>query len=102
MKGLEKALLVDATGKPISQSQNTKSNDWGEVSEFCNKVYMPYTVIPLQKMSRPNAVMHSLKVGQITVTRFSYGAPIYLKDFSNEAGNILVLTTIKEIGRAHV
>lgn len=95
MNSLDKALLVDATGRPLNQPHKTQSNDWEEVSEFCNKVYMPYTVIPLKKLSKPNAIMHSVKVGQIIVTRFSYGAPIHLKDFSPEAGNIIVLTTIQ-------
>jgi AraC-like DNA-binding protein len=39
--------------------------------------------------------MYSAKVGKITVTRFSYGVPIHLNDFDPEAGNILVLTTLK-------
>lgn len=95
MKFLEKALLYDVRGRPLFTSQKTHSNDWDEVAEFCNKVYMPYTVIPLKKFSRPDAHMRSINVGNIVVTRFTYGAPIFLKDFDIDAGNIIVLNTIK-------
>lgn len=92
---LEKALLYDSQGRPLKQNHRTNSSDWDEVQEFCRNVYMPYTVIPLDKGSRPNAIMYSVMIGRITVTRFSYGVSIHLKDFAPEAGNILVLTTIK-------
>jgi AraC-like DNA-binding protein len=91
----EHALLIDADGKPIEQGHRTHSEDWDEVRTFCDKVYMPYYVRPVGRFSRPNACMYSAKVGQITVTRFSYGVPVHLKDFSPEAGNILVLTTLR-------
>ena len=92
---LEKALLYDSNGRPIKQEHKTNSNDWDEVQEFCRNVYMPYQVIPLEKNSKPDAIMHSMNIGRITVTRFSYGTSIHLKDFDPDAGNILVLTTIR-------
>lgn len=92
---LEKALLYDSNGLPLKQKHKTNSKNWDEVQEFCRKVYMPYRVIPLEKNSKPNAIMHSVKIGSITATRFSYGTSIHLKDFDPDAGNILVLTTIK-------
>lgn len=92
---LEKALLYDSLGRPLKQDHKTKSTDWDEVQDFCRNVYMPYKVIPLEKNSKPNAIMYSVKIGRINVTRFSYGTSILLKDFDPDAGNILVLTTIK-------
>jgi AraC-like DNA-binding protein len=92
---LETALLYDAAGRPLRQDHRTRSTDWDEVQAFCRDVYMPYTVRPLGKLSRPKATMYSARVGRITVTRFSYGVPIHLQDFDPAAGNILVLNTLR-------
>lgn len=92
---LEEALLVDAAGAPIHRAGRTRSADWDEVEEFCRKVYMPYRVRPLARLSRPDATMISAKVGRITMTRFSYGTGIHLDRFDPDAGNILVLNTLR-------
>ena len=94
MLGLDNALLLDAKGRPIGDARRTRSRDWDEVREFCDKVYMPYRVKPLGHSGAPDAVMHGARVRRITVTRFRYGVPIALEDFDSGAGNILVLTTL--------
>ena len=92
---LEEALLKDSSGSMIKHRGRTRSSDWDEVQEFCRSVYMPYRVQPLERYSRPDATMISAKAGRVTMTRFSYGTGIYLDQFDQEAGNVLVLNTLK-------
>lgn len=92
---LEQALLVDASGAPIRYDAPTHSTDWDEVQEFCKSVYMPYRVRPLERFSRPDATMISAMAGRVTMTRFSYGTGIYLDNFDPDAGNIIVLNTLR-------
>lgn len=98
---LDQALLYDSTGRPIFASGRTSSQDWDEVQEFCRRVYMPYRVRPLGSLLKPDATMRSVKVGRITLTRFSYGVAIHLNDFDPGAGNILVLNTLRGALRHH-
>jgi AraC-like DNA-binding protein len=92
---LEEALVLDAHGTPIQHDRPTRSQDWDEVQEFCQSVYMPYRVRPLQRLARPDATMISARSGAVTMTRFSYGTGIHLDRFDPEAGNILVLNTLR-------
>lgn len=92
---LDQALLVDASGQPVSQPHRTVSRDWDEVQAFCRNAYMPYVVTPLGKGMRPDATMYSANIGRIVATRFSYGVPIHLDRFDPAAGKILVLTTLR-------
>lgn len=92
---LEHALVRDALGAPLRHTQKIHSADWDEVEDFCRTVYMPYRVQPLDRMSRPDATMISAKAGGVTMTRFSYGTGIHLDRFDPEAGNILVLNTLR-------
>ncbi len=92
---LENALLFDEAGQPIRQDQRTRSRDWDEVQEFCHEVYMPYRVEPLGRRLKPDATMRSARIGRVTMTRFSYGVPIHLDTFDPDAGNIIVLNTIR-------
>lgn len=92
---LEDALLLNAAGKPIRHTGRTRSSDWDEVQAFCESVYMPYRVQPLDRYSRPDATMISANAGRVTMTRFSYGTGIYLDRFDQQAGNILVLNTLR-------
>ncbi|WP_138467300.1 helix-turn-helix transcriptional regulator [Poseidonocella sp. HB161398] len=92
---LEEALLLDAAGAPVRHRGRTRSTDWDEVQDFCRSVYMPYRVRPLERLSRPDATMIPARAGRITMTRFSYGTGIHLDRFDPEAGNILVLNTLR-------
>ncbi len=89
------ALLVDASGRPVQYHNRTHSRDWDEIRDFCDKVYMPYHVEPLGRSSRPDANMYSAQVGSVTVTRFRYGVPVALSSFNQDAGKVIVLTTLK-------
>lgn len=91
---LRNALLLDAEGNPIYQDHKVLSDDWDEIKDWSSKVYMPYDVSPTGKFDRPLSTMHSAMIGRITVTRFAYGIPVNIRDWSRDAGNAVVLTTI--------
>lgn len=91
---LKEALLFDAKGNPIRQRHKVFSNDWDEIRDWSSKVYMPYRVSPTGNVGKPDSTMHSAMIGRITVTRFAYGIPVNIKDWSQDAGNAVVLTTI--------
>ncbi|WP_062218654.1 MULTISPECIES: AraC family transcriptional regulator [unclassified Aureimonas] len=91
---LRDALLFDAHGRAIRQHHKVFSKDWDEIGEWSRRVYMPYDVSPTGKLIRPQSTMHSAMVGRIIVTRFAYGIPVGIRDWSQEAGNAVVLTTI--------
>jgi AraC-like DNA-binding protein len=71
------------------------SHDWDEIKAWSDSVYMPYSVRPVGQVLTPTASMYSAKVNDITVTRFCYGVPVSVGEFAAEAGNVLVLTTIR-------
>lgn len=92
---LENALLLGSDGSPIQHEGRIHSNDWDEVQAFCRATYMPYQVRPLDRFSRPKSTMLSARAGRVTASRFSYGTGIHLDKFDPEAGNILVLNTLR-------
>lgn len=92
---LEHALLTDASGKPIHQHHKSFSTEWDEISDWSDRMYMPYRVAPKGQAIKPHATMHSSSIGELTLTRFAYGVPVSVDEFSPEAGNALLLTTIR-------
>lgn len=92
---LEHALLTDVCGKPISQHHKSFSTEWDEISDWSDRVYMPYRVFPIGHGTKPHATMHSSRIGELTLTRFAYGVAVSSDGFSPEAGNALLLTTIR-------
>lgn len=68
--------------------------DWDEIKQWSDAVYMPYSVRPVGRGLVPASDMFSVKIGEMTLTRFSYGIPVALEEFEPEAGNVLVLTTV--------
>lgn len=88
--GLDPAVLAgaDSFARP-------SSSDWDEVNDFCRRVYMPYRVSTSGRLLKPNATLKLDDIGQIKVTRFAYGIPVHLDRFDPDAGNILVLTTLR-------
>ncbi|WP_300729856.1 AraC family transcriptional regulator [Pseudomonas sp.] len=92
---LDHALLTDVNGKPTSQHHKNFSNDWDEISAWSDRVYMPYRVHPVGHAIKPCATMHSSRIGELTLTRFAYGVAVSVDEFSCEAGNALLLTTIR-------
>eukprot|EP01133_Synstelium_polycarpum_P024898 gene24898-29881_t len=95
----EDALLIDAAGRPTMQHHQAFSRDWDRIKEWSDNIYMPYTVTPIGSRLKPASDMYSAAVGKIDVTRFCYGIPVSVGECSPEAGNILVLTTIRGNGR---
>ena len=91
----EDALLIDAAGRPTMQHHQAFSRDWDRIKEWSDNIYMPYTVTPIGSRLKPASDMYSAAVGKIDVTRFCYGIPVSVGKCSPEAGNILVLTTIR-------
>lgn len=91
---LDHALLTDVSGKPIRQQHKVFSTEWDEISAWSDRVYMPYRVTPKGQAIKPRATMHSSTIGELTLTRFGYGVAVSVDDFSPEAGNALLLTTI--------
>ena len=63
---LERALLVDAQGRPIAQHHKVFSNAWDEIKAWSSEVYMPYDVAPIGRHIAPASTMHSAKIGSIT------------------------------------
>jgi AraC-like DNA-binding protein len=95
MLALDRALLLDAQGRPITKHCKTNSNDWEEVQDFANRFYMPYVCTPTGKNLRPKSIMYATNINRIVATRFSYGVPIHLKKFDPTQGKIIVLTTLR-------
>jgi hypothetical protein len=81
------ALLTDVSGKPIRQHHKIFSTDWDEISDWSDRVYMPYRVFPIGHAIKPRATMHSSRIGELTLTRFAYGVAVSVDEFSPEAGN---------------
>lgn len=68
--------------------------DWDAIKQWSDTVYMPYEVRPVGRALVPASDMFSVGIGEMTLTRFSYGIPVALGEFAPEAGNVLVLTTL--------
>lgn len=60
---------------------------------------MPYRVSPLGKARTPDSVLDATRIGHFTLSRFKYGIPVNIRDFSPEAGMGMVLTTLSGSAR---
>lgn len=69
--------------------------DWDEIKRWSDSVYMPYVVRPVGRSLTPQSSMFSASVGEMMLTRFCYGVPVTIGEFAQEAGNVLVLTTLQ-------
>jgi AraC-like DNA-binding protein len=92
---LDHALLIDVSGKPIRQHHKNFSTEWDEIRDWSDRVYMPYRVTPTGRVNKPRATMHSSRIGELTLTRFAYGVAVSVDEFSPQAGNALLLTTLR-------
>lgn len=91
---LNNALLYDNNGVATAKHELVKSNDFDDIRQWSDKVYLPYRVNPLGNNIRPQSSLHALKVGSMTISRFSYGIPVHLDEFSTDTQVGMVLTTI--------
>lgn len=94
MDAIRNVLITDATGNPSSRYRLMASSDWDEVQHWCRRIYMPYDAAPVGKAHLPESVLDAIQIGSITVSRFSYGIPVHLTQFSAAAGTGMVLTTL--------
>ena len=95
MQAIRNVLITDATGAPSVRHRLVASSHWDEVQHWCRQVYMPYNARPVGAARRPDSVLDVIRIGQITLSRFSYGVLVHLTDFSAEAGTGMVLTTLR-------
>lgn len=100
---LEDSLLVDSSGNPTNRHCQVISQSWPEIEVHSDQIYMPYSVAPLGKQKSPDCFLYAAPLGTSSIlSRFSYGIPVHLGDFSQEAGKILVLSTMQGAARHFV
>ena len=81
MDAIRNVLITDAKGAPSTRYRLVASSDWDEVQHWCRQVYMPYNAVPLGSTCRPDAILDAIRIGQFTLSRFSYGIPVHLTEF---------------------
>ncbi|MFT3666034.1 AraC family transcriptional regulator [Piscinibacter sp.] len=95
MEAIRNVLITDAQGAPSTRHRLVASSDWDEVQHWCRQVYMPYDAAPAGPARAPDSVLDAIRIGDITLSRFRYGIPVHLTQFSAEAGTGIVLTTLR-------
>jgi AraC-like DNA-binding protein len=95
MHAIRNVLITDAAGAPSARHRLVASTNWDEVQHWCRQVYMPYNAAPVGTARRPDSILDAIRIGEITLSRFSYGVPVHLTEFSAEAGTGMVLTTLR-------
>jgi len=95
MDAIRHVLVTDAAGRPSTRHRLVASSDWDQVQHWCRQVYMPYDAAPVGRIRQPDSVLDAIRIGQLTLSRFSYGIPVHLTAFSAEAGTGIVLTTLR-------
>ena len=99
MDVIRDVLVQDALGNPSTAHRLVASSDWDDIRLWSDKVYMPYTVTPIGKARRPDSVLDAMQIGHFTLSRFKYGIPVNIRDFSPETGTGMVLTTLRGSAR---
>ncbi|MBS0356031.1 MAG: AraC family transcriptional regulator [Proteobacteria bacterium] len=99
MESLCNALVVDAGGRPTDAHQLIVTRDFDELEAWTRRVYMPYSVRPTGNILVPSSDLHAVHIGSMILSRFSYGIPVHLSDFSEGAGMGMALTTVRGAGR---
>ena len=96
MEAIRQVLITDAAGAPSTRYRlMAASADWDEVQHWCRQVYMPYNAAPMGAVRKPQSILDAIQIGHITLSRFSYGVPVHLTEFSSDAGCGVVLTTLR-------
>ncbi len=95
MDAIRNVLITDAAGAPSTRHRLVASSDWDEVQHWCRQVYMPYDAAPVGRAKAPDSILDAIRIGHFTLSRFSYGIPVHLTQFSAEAGTGMVLTTLR-------
>lgn len=85
----------DLDPRSVSDRMIRTETDWDVIAGWTDEKYMRFDVRPVGRGVRPASSMFAVQIGEMTMTRFSYGVEVALTDFDDEAGNILVLTTLR-------
>ncbi|WP_371864565.1 helix-turn-helix domain-containing protein [Gordonia crocea] len=86
--------------RPVDQrTPVAPESDWDAIRSWTDEQYMHFDVRPTGRAVVPSSSMFSVSVGDIVMTRFSYGVGVDLRDFDSDSGNILVLTTLRGMTR---
>lgn len=88
-------LLTDLDPRPQTARRSAPENDWDRIASWTDDKYMPFRVRPVGRGITPASSMFSVAIGEVTMTHFSYGVEVDLTDFDPDAGNVLVLTTLR-------
>lgn len=99
MESIRNVLVQDASGRSSDRHRLVASSEWDHIRQWSDKVYMPYDVTPIGKARRPDSVLDAMAIGHFTLSRFKYGIPVNIKDFSPDAGTGMVLTTLSGSAR---
>ena len=81
--------------RPHADRACRPETDWEAIAAWTDVHYMPFHVRPVDPRATPSSSMYSIEIGEMTMTRFAYGTEVALRDFDQEAGNALVLTTLR-------
>lgn len=99
MDAIRNVLVTDAEGRPSQRHRLVASSDWDQIRLWSDQVYMPYRVSPLGKARTPDSLLDAASIGRFTLSRFKYGIPVNIRDFSPAAGTGMVLTTLRGSAR---
>ncbi|OTG87641.1 hypothetical protein B9T31_03845 [Acinetobacter sp. ANC 4558] len=91
---LIKEYLERGTEHTTFQSNSEYSQDWDSIKRWSDQVYLPFKVRPIGQIHDPTAYMARINIGKLLLTRFTYGIPVNIYNFSENASNVLLLTTI--------
>ena len=94
-KNIRLALLLDKNGNPTDRHLELMSNDWDEIAEVNDEVYMPYQVRAANARALPNSTHYTCDIGSFSLSRFGYGTEVTLDRFDPEYGRGIVMTTIQ-------
>ncbi|QID19444.1 AraC family transcriptional regulator [Nitrogeniibacter mangrovi] len=94
MDFLQSALVVDAAGAATDRHELILTRDFDELRAWTNQVYMPYTVTP-GPCHHPDSALYAVTIGSMILSRFHYGIPVHLNEFSRGPGMGMALTTIR-------
>ncbi|MGB3695906.1 MAG: AraC family transcriptional regulator [Gordonia sp. (in: high G+C Gram-positive bacteria)] len=81
--------------RPPAEQSSRPESDWDAIRAWTDDKYMQFDVRPVGRGLTPAASLFSTRIGAIVMTHFSYGVGVDLRDFDADAGNVLVLTTIR-------
>lgn len=99
MDAIRNVLVTDARGQPSERHRLVASHDWDDIRRWSDRIYMPYRVTPIGRARTPDSVLDATRIGHFTLSRFHYGIPVNIKDFSPDSGVGMVLTTVRGAGR---